>query len=218
MCSRPAVPAISATSATCAAYQDITDDSNVDLGLSYARGHNTSGVVDGADVGRFMTDLFGVDATVRWRPLRRSIYHSFLGRSEVIWSRRNQPDGLQRAFGYYVSGDYQFARRWFAGARYDRSDRADDASLHDNGGSLLLTFWPSEFSQVRGQYRRTSTRRDRRPTSFCFSSSSRSARTARIRSDALTRKVFVKLIRSTVVLAAAALLWTDTRPRRSGQD
>ena len=25
----------------------------------------------------------------------------------------------------------------------------------DKGGSLLLTFWPSEFSQIRGQYRHT---------------------------------------------------------------
>ena len=28
----------------------------------------------------------------------------------------------------YVSGDYQFARRWFSGLRYDRSNRPDDAS------------------------------------------------------------------------------------------
>jgi len=27
--------------------------------------------------------------------------------------------------------------------------------LRDNGGSLLLTYWPSEFSQIRGQLRRT---------------------------------------------------------------
>ncbi len=27
-------------------------------------------------------ELFGVDATVRWKPLQRSIYHSFVGRSE----------------------------------------------------------------------------------------------------------------------------------------
>ena len=58
------------------------------------------------------------------------------------------------AFGMYVSGDYQFSRRWFAGARYDWSERAYDSSLKDKGPSLLLTFWPSEFSQVRGQYRR----------------------------------------------------------------
>ena len=55
----------------------------------------------------------------------------------------------------YVTGEYQFARRWFAGARYDFSDRAADPALADKGGSLLLTYWPSEFSQVRGQYRHT---------------------------------------------------------------
>jgi hypothetical protein len=137
------------------AYHDITEDSNIDLGFSYSQGHNRAGIVDDVDVGRFRTKLFGVDATFRWKPLRRSIYHSFVGRSEVIWSRRDQFDGLQKALGYYVSGDYQFGRRWFAGIRYDRSDHANDASLFDTGQSAVLTYWPSEFSQVRGQYRRT---------------------------------------------------------------
>ena len=54
----------------------------------------------------------------------------------------------------YVCGDYQFARRWFAGARYDWSRTGLRRSLIDKGPSLLLTFWPSEFSQIRGQYRR----------------------------------------------------------------
>src|SRR5207237_5618985 len=136
-------------------YQDITDNTNIDLGLSFSRGHNASGLVDDIDVGRFRTTLYGADATLRWRPLQRSIYHSFVGRSEVVWSRRAQPNGMQRALGYYVSGDYQFGRRWFAGARYDWSKHADNASLRDKGGSAVLTYWPSEFSQVRGQYRRT---------------------------------------------------------------
>jgi hypothetical protein len=136
-------------------YQDLSESTNIDLGLSYARGHNPSGIVDGVDIGRFTSELVGWDATIRWRPLQRSIYHSFVGRTEFIWSDREQPNGRQNAMGYYVSGDYQFARRWFAGARYDRSDHADNAALLDTGGSLLLTYWPSEFSQVRGQYRRT---------------------------------------------------------------
>jgi hypothetical protein len=138
------------------AYRDLGESNNIDLGASYSRGHNASGVVDDVDVGRFTTDLFGIDATYRWRPLRRSIYHSFIGRTEWIRSRRDQPLGRQDATGWYASGDYQFARRWFVGGRYDRSERADDAALLDKGGSVLLTFWPSEFSQVRGQYRRTS--------------------------------------------------------------
>jgi hypothetical protein len=137
------------------AYHDITEDSNIDFGFSLSRGHNAAGIVDGTDVGRFTTNLYGIDATYRWRPLSRSIYHSFVGRTEWIWSRRGQFDGTQSAIGMYLSGDYQLARRWFAGARLDRSKRADDASLVDTGGSFLVTYWPSEFSQVRGQYRRT---------------------------------------------------------------
>ena len=136
-------------------YRDFTDDTNLDVGFSYARGHNAAGVHDEVDIGRFTTNLWSVDATVRWRPLRQTTYHSFLGRSELVWSRRDQPGGLQGAFGYYVSGDYQLARRWFVGARYDRSERADDDWSRDSGQSVLLTFRPSEFSQVRSQYRRT---------------------------------------------------------------
>ena len=139
------------------AYHDLSDDANLDVGGSYARGHNDAGALTltQGDVGRFTTDLWGVDATLRWRPLQRAIYRSFLGRSELIWSRRDQPGGMERAFGFYVSGDYQFGRRWFAGARYDRSGRADAETVRDSGQSLTLTYWPSEFSQVRSQYRRT---------------------------------------------------------------
>ncbi len=136
-------------------YQDFSESTNIDLGASYSYGHNPAGLVDGVDVGRFTTSLYGVDATLRWKPLARSIYHSFVGRSELIWSRRDQFNGRQDGMGYYVSGDYQFARRWFAGVRYDQSNHAADASLRDIGQSVVLTYWPSEFSQVRGQYRRT---------------------------------------------------------------
>ena len=135
------------------AYQDLSESTNIDLGASVSRGYNASGVAEGID--DFTTRLIGVDATLRWRPLARSIYHSFVARSEVIWSRREQPLGVQNGSGFYVSGEYQFARRWFAGVRFDGSDRADNALLRDTGGSAILTYWPSEFSQVRGQYRRT---------------------------------------------------------------
>ena len=135
------------------AYHDLTESTNLDLGASVSRGHNAAGLVDGVDVGRFTTTLYGADATVHWRPLARAIYHQFVGRTELVWSRRDQFDGQQQAFGYYVSGDYQFARRWFAGGRYDRSARADAASIVDTGGAAVLTYRPSEFSQVRGQYR-----------------------------------------------------------------
>ena len=137
-------------------YQDLSESTNVDFGASYAYGHNNSGVANDIDLGRFTTSLFGVDGTIRWRPLQRAIYNSFLGRGEVIWSRRGQPfEDNQTASGFYLSGDYQFGRRWFAGLRFDRSERAEDSAASDRGQSLVLTYRPSEFSQVRGQLRRT---------------------------------------------------------------
>ena len=144
-------------------YTDITESTNLDLGVSYARGHNDLG-------SSFITSLYGIDATLRYKPLRRAIYKSFIGRGEFIWSQRQQPTGVacpiggcpsgvapnfQRAFGFYTSADYQFARRWFVGGRFDRSDRARDARITDDGTSIVLTYWPSEFSQLRGQYRFT---------------------------------------------------------------
>lgn len=137
------------------AYGDISESTNIDLGASYAFGHHTPDIETGDSDDDLTAHLYSIDATLRWKPLRRAIYNSFLGRSEIVWSRREQLDGLARAFGFYVSGDYQFARRWFAGARYDLSDRASDASLRDRGHSLLLTYKPTEFSLIRSQYRRT---------------------------------------------------------------
>jgi len=130
------------------AYRDLSESSNLDLGGSFAYGHN--GVTSDST-----TRLLGIDATYRWRPLRRSIYTHVLGRGELIWSRRQDLPRSVDAFGAYGYLEYQFARRWFAGARFDYSDRADEPSVADKGGSLLLTYWPSEFSQVRAQYRHT---------------------------------------------------------------
>jgi hypothetical protein len=129
-------------------YHDVSEASNIDIGTSFAYGHNQNGP-------DFTSRLFGLDATFRYRPLRRAIYRRLLARTELVWNHGEQPSGATTSFGMFGSADYQFARRWFAGARYDYSERAFDPSLNDKGGSVLLTFWPSEFSQVRGQYRRT---------------------------------------------------------------
>ena len=134
-------------------YRDITESSNMDLGFSFARGHNDIGST-------FRTNLYGFDATYRWKPLRRAIYHSFLARTELVWSQRDQLSSLltpetQRAFGFYTSAEYRLNRRWTVGGRYDRAGRARDANMMDSGFSALLTYWPSEFSQIRGQYRFT---------------------------------------------------------------
>lgn len=145
------------------AYRDLGESSNLDLGGSFAWGHN--GVTDEST-----TRLWGVDATFRWRPLRRAIYRRFLARTELVWSRRQGEASApaQDAFGLYGSAEYQFARRWYLGARYDWSERAADAALRDRGASLQLSWWPSEFSQIRGQYRRTQAAEGQKADEFLF--------------------------------------------------
>jgi hypothetical protein len=135
------------------AYRDLTESTNLDLGVSYARGHNNLG-------SNFLTNLYSGDATLRWKPLRRAIYNSFLFRTELVWSARDQFSvtvptlfQAQHAFGMYSAAEYRVNRRWTVGGRFDRSGHATDARLTDSGFSGILTYWPSEFSQIRGQYR-----------------------------------------------------------------
>lgn len=126
-------------------YRDLTENSNLEVGGSLARG--TTAEIGGSN------SFSGLDLTFRYRPLTRSIYRSFISRTEVIMNDREDVD--DQGFGFYTSADYQFSRRWFAGLRLDRADHAGDPSLYDRGASLTLTFWPSEFSQIRAQARRT---------------------------------------------------------------
>ena len=141
-------------------YRDLTESTNIDLGASFARGHNDGGPGE-------TTRLFGADATFRYRPLRRSIYTHFLARAEAAWSRRSELSG-PAAFGAYGYLEYQFARRWTAGARFDTAERALDPTMRDKGASLLVTYAPSEFSLVRGQYRHTRFGEGPRSNEFLF--------------------------------------------------
>jgi hypothetical protein len=126
------------------AYHDLSEQSNLEVGTSFARG--TTPEVGGS------SEFGGVDVTYRYKPLQRGLYRSFISRTELIANRRSGSD--DHAFGFYTAADYQFAQRWFAGVRFDSADHPDDPSLTDRGASLTLTFWPSEFSQLRAQGRR----------------------------------------------------------------
>jgi hypothetical protein len=150
------------------AYADLTDSTNLDLGGSFARGNSPFG--DG------WNQVYGIDATLRWKPLQRAIYKSFVARSELIWGRTVQgygfgiPRQVITPFGFYVSSEYQFGRRWFVGGRFDRSQRGAclptspntipscdtflPGLVQDTGGAATLTYWPSEFTQLRFEARR----------------------------------------------------------------
>jgi hypothetical protein len=128
-------------------FADISDSTNLDLGLSYGLGPN--GTSQDAT-----TTLQALDATLRWKPLRQGTYRSATIRGELVRSHRDQPGGANTATGWFVSGEYQLAKRWFVGVRGEASENALDARIRDTGEAATLTFWPSEFSQLRGELRR----------------------------------------------------------------
>src|SRR6266404_4732192 len=138
-------------------YRDLSESTNLDLGVSYARG-NSAGLITTPNPSAFFTNIYAADATLRWKPLRRAVYKNLLFRTELFWSARDQLSALnvfetQHAFGMYSSAEYRVNRRWTVGGRFDRSGHATNANLTDTGFSGILTYWPSEFSQIRGQYR-----------------------------------------------------------------
>ncbi|HJW93911.1 MAG TPA: hypothetical protein VJ901_09850 [Thermoanaerobaculia bacterium] len=127
-------------------FKDISENSNIELGTSYARGNASDALA--------VTNQFGgVDVTYRWKPLQQGLYRSFIGRFEGVLDDRDDID--HRLKGFYTSADYQLAQRWFTGVRLDRADNLTSGRT-DKGVSATLTFWPSEFSQFRTQLRRTS--------------------------------------------------------------
>jgi hypothetical protein len=135
-------------------FRDLGEAANLDLGLSLAEGPN--GVTPDA-----RTQLRGFDVTYRWKPLRQNRYRGAVLRGEVFDSRRETATttGLatQKALGWFASADYRLARRWWLGTLLEQSQHPSDPHLRDRASSLLLTFSPSEFLQLRGQLRRGET-------------------------------------------------------------
>jgi hypothetical protein len=124
-------------------FRDINENHNIEVGTSYTRG----------TVNDVHNQFAGLDVTYRWKPPQRGLYNSFIGRVEAIADKRG--DANRTLKGFYASADYQLSRRLFTGVRIDAANRfVDGATPNDRGVSATLTFWPSEFSQLRTQLRR----------------------------------------------------------------
>ena len=140
-------------------YRDITEGSNIDVGASFAFGPTDAGFdlipEAGAEVPILNKRLIGIDATFRYRPLRRAIYRRLNLRTELIWSRQELPDDLHaESFGFYGLGEYQFARRWYAGARADRCARGLGDPHLGHRVCLVMKLWPTHISPIPGPVRR----------------------------------------------------------------
>lgn len=129
---------------------DLTDDLTMEIGVSGTMGQNqysrTSSVLAG-------------DLTFKWRPAVGGKYHALIWQTEYL--NADRPGFVDTATGEsqaIVSGmaswlQYQFAERWWAQARGEYVGFTHSTGIPtENKGSVLLGFFPSEFSGFRLQY------------------------------------------------------------------
>jgi len=118
---------------------DFSPASTLETGASLATAPNDSGH------GGHRATVGGVDVTYHWKPKGSGLYKSFLWQTEVLASHAETPHGGESAWGMYSSMEYQFARQWKFGVRYDTTELPNQASQHERGYSAYLTYLQSEF-------------------------------------------------------------------------
>lgn len=154
----------------------LTPEATLEIGASGAAGKSgaserlieaiddagLSGTVRPAD--GLASNVFGVDLTYKWKPIQFGVYRSFTWQTELLRSRRRvealDPGGfLTRgavgALGGYTHAEYQFAKRFRAGMRYDWSEFPDDDAARQWGVSGVVRIQPSEFQEFRIQFKHT---------------------------------------------------------------
>lgn len=120
-------------------FNDLSPESTLELGASIATAPNDAGH------GSHRSTIEGLDLTYRWKPKEAGLYKSFLWQNEVMFAQADIVGGQESTWGMYSAAEYQFARRWKFGVRYDNTQLPFSSSLHERGYSAYLTFLQTEF-------------------------------------------------------------------------
>ena len=104
------------------------------------------------DFGRYKTNVYGIDLTYKWKPLRRQLYKSFIWQTEFFFIDREEatPEN-SKATGFYSYMEYQFGRRWYLLGRYDRAELIDNSGNAGEKYVLAVSYYPSTFQKLRFQ-------------------------------------------------------------------
>ena len=132
---------------------DVTQNSTLEIGLSGLNGPNRFG---------FSTSMGGLDLTYKWKPVQFNVLQSFTWQNEVLFSTMRLSEAMTvESRGGYSFAEYQFAQRWYVGARFDYSEYPDDATKRDVAGTALIRFQPTEFQVLALEYQHTDRNYDR---------------------------------------------------------
>ncbi|MDP6502174.1 MAG: hypothetical protein QF886_01105, partial [Planctomycetota bacterium] len=101
-------------------FRDVGENQFIELGVSHLYGFNDANN-DQA------THLSGLDFLYKWKPLESGESRSFVLQSELFYLDREQSGADIHSLGAYGYGQYQLAKRWYAGIRGDWSEFPDSA-------------------------------------------------------------------------------------------
>lgn len=119
---------------------DLTDDFTMDLGISGAKGKNAYDQTSKAS---------GFDLTFKWRPNFGGKYTALIVGTEFLQGEVLGRKNDEKPRGDSVYAQYQFAERWWIEARTEQTRNRENSDETQKKTSVLLAFFPSEFSGIR---------------------------------------------------------------------
>lgn len=121
---------------------DLSADSTLEFGATGASGKNELDNV---------ASLWGVDLTYKWRPSDGGKYSSYSWSTEFLSGNRRGRVG-ENLGGIATWFQFQFDQRWWFQARYEYLGLPHaDTTPYQIKETILLGFFPSEFSGIRLQ-------------------------------------------------------------------
>lgn len=126
-------------------YWDISDESNIQLGLS--------GMWLPLEAGSNHATAQSLDFTYRWRPAKSGKYHSLKWQTELFAAQKEEiTNTTEKTEGLFSALEYQMDTRWFIGTLFDYSELPDDKTAETREYSAYLTFKQTEFAYWRLGY------------------------------------------------------------------
>jgi len=94
-------------------------------------------------------ELYGLDATYRWKPFEAGEWKSFLLGAEIFASSLDDGVHDDHPDGWDVWSQYQLSKNLYVGARYGQADDLDDQSLVTQTVGAFVTYYTTEFLRFR---------------------------------------------------------------------
>jgi len=125
---------------------DLSDDATAELGASYVAGRNANLQI---------SQVAGAHLVLKWKPASDSTTKSAIVTFEGMYSHvptAATSDSSVDTWGFYSFAQWQLARRWYLGGRYEYLRPAAVAPQQSMRESAILVLAPTEFSAFRLQF------------------------------------------------------------------